>query len=103
MVRLGDATGSPATTVVPLSSGNNAVLYKAALANGRTMVVKQAAVGAGLDIEGYMLRLLAQRSDLPVPAVYLADDDLLVSSMRPACWRAFMASPVNATGWSGTP
>ena len=76
--RLDEATGSPATSVLPLSTGNNAILYKALLTDGRAMVVKQARAGAGLDIEGYMLNLLAQASDLPVPAVYLADDDLLV-------------------------
>ena len=78
LARLAHATGSSATGIAPLSSGNNAVLYKAALTDGRTMVVKQARPGAGLDVEGYMLRLLAERSDLPVPAVYLADDDLLI-------------------------
>ncbi len=76
--RVDQAAGSPAIDIQPLSTGNNAVLYKAGLADGRAMVIKQAGPGGHLDIEGYMLRLLAQRSDLPVPAVYLADDDLLV-------------------------
>ncbi len=45
------------------------------LADGRSIVVKQ---GANLALEGWMLRYLAERSAVPVPAVLLADDDLLV-------------------------
>ena len=76
--RLLAGAGLRIAKVTPLSTGNNAVLHKAEMDDGRIVVVKQARPGAGLDIEGYMLRLLAERSNLPVPAVHLADDDLLV-------------------------
>ena len=53
------------------------------LADGRKMAVKAsggkpAASGLNLALEGYMLRELARRSDLPVPRVHYADDTLLI-------------------------
>lgn len=76
--RLLAGAGLRVSKVSPLSTGNNAALSLAETDDGRAVVIKQARPGAGLDIEGYMLRLLAERSDLPVPAVHLAEDALLV-------------------------
>jgi len=69
--------------------------------DGEKLVLKTGAPGAGLDLEGYMLQYLASHSDLPVPEVFCANDDLLImayinagSSLTPAaqehaadCWR----------------
>ena len=48
------------------------------LADGRRLVAKLGGPGSGLKTEGFMLRYLAEHSDLPVPAVLHADDDLLL-------------------------
>jgi fructosamine-3-kinase len=51
------------------------------LADGRRLAVKARADrsrAASLELEAYMLRELARLSELPVPHVHYADDDLLV-------------------------
>lgn len=58
-----------------LGGGQIADVRKIELADGRTVVVKR---GANLALEGWMLRYLADRSSAPVPAVFVADDDLLM-------------------------
>jgi len=62
------------------SSGNNASLYRIELADGTTAVAKIAGGKAGenLDIEGYMLKYLAEHSDLPVPKVLYSSAKLLI-------------------------
>jgi fructosamine-3-kinase len=54
--------------------------YRAELADGRKLAVKvRAEAGrADLTLEAYMLAELARQSSLPVPAVHLAEPDLLV-------------------------
>ncbi|WP_156927164.1 fructosamine kinase family protein [Azospirillum halopraeferens] len=69
------AAGSAVAAVAPLAGGHNAVLLRVRLADGRTLVAK---AGRGLEPEGFMLRHLAARTALPVPAVHHADDTLLV-------------------------
>jgi fructosamine-3-kinase len=69
------ATGSPVVASRPLAQGNNAELLRVELADGRRVVAKR---GAGLELEGFMLRHLAAHSRLPVPEVFHADDHLLV-------------------------
>lgn len=63
-----------------LDHGNNTVLYKIVLSDARVMVAKYALPGAftKLSIEGWMLSYLKDHSELPVPEVFFADDDLLV-------------------------
>lgn len=65
--------------MTPLSGGCIGEVYKVGLANGRFVVCKLAAGGHGrLDIEGQMLRYLAEQSPLPVPDVLQSERDLLI-------------------------
>ena len=70
--------GSPLVASRWLSGGHNADLIRVDLVDGRRLVVKQGRAGAKLDLEGFMLRYLAQHSRLPVPQVHVSEDDLLV-------------------------
>ena len=54
------------------------------LADGRQWVAKFDLTQAGLATEGFMLSYLAEKSSLPVPEVFLSDDDLLVMASLPA-------------------
>ncbi len=58
-----------------LGGGQIAAVWRLALADGRTVVAKS---GRGLALEARMLRDLKALTQVPVPEVHLADDDLLV-------------------------
>jgi fructosamine-3-kinase len=73
--RIENATGRRPGRMARLSGGCIAETYKVALEGGEPVVVKR---GEDLALEGWMLRYLAARSDLPVPAVISAEDDLLI-------------------------
>jgi fructosamine-3-kinase len=70
------ALGSPPVAFVELDGGQIGTVRRVTLADGRRVVAKTGETP--LDTEGRMLRYLAERSDLPVPAVYHADPDLLL-------------------------
>lgn len=72
------ASGSAVTGIRPLADGHNATLLVVTLADGRELVAK---AGRGLEPEGFMLRYLAERSELPVPAVHYCDDRLLLMDL----------------------
>jgi fructosamine-3-kinase len=72
------ALGAPVAESRPMGRGHEAVLWFVRLSDGRRLVVKQADGHAALAIEGFMLRHLREHSPLPVPAVHLSDDRLLV-------------------------
>ena len=62
----------------PLGRGHMTQLAAFTLDDGRRVVAKTGPQGVRLDLEGFMLDYLRRHSALPVPAVHLADDDLLV-------------------------
>ncbi len=76
--RLAARLGRPVAAARPLSGGCVADVLAVDLTDGRRLVVKVGAAGDRLDLEGWMLGVLADRGGLPVPAVHLAEDDLLV-------------------------
>lgn len=76
--RLERLLGTTVTRLSRLSGGCVADVVRADLADGRRVVVKAGQPGDGLDLEGWMLTTLAERSALPVPAVHHADNTLLV-------------------------
>lgn len=76
--RVGAACGSPVARARPLSGGCVGDVVSVELEDGRRVVVKTAPPAAKLDLEAWMLRTLAERSDLPVPAVLADAPDLLV-------------------------
>lgn len=77
--RLEDCLGAPVVGATALGGGCVAEVVRVTLADGRAVVVKDGRPGDRLDLEGWMLSTLAERCPvLPVPAVLVADDDMLV-------------------------
>ena len=77
--RLETALGVKVVELAPMPVGFGLAGYKVDLADGRRLAVK-ARVGsarADLNLEAYMLGELARQSALPVPAVHVAEPDLL--------------------------
>lgn len=74
--RLDAVLGAPPETVTELDGGQVGTVYRVTLPDDRTLVAK---VGTTpLSVEADMLRFLAAETDLPVPEVHHASDDLLV-------------------------
>ncbi|MFQ5398665.1 MAG: fructosamine kinase family protein [Anaerolineae bacterium] len=82
--RIESIMGTAVTEISPLSGGCIGQVYAVRLENGRRLVVK-ADEGhvPRLDIEGYMLRTLAERSTLPVPQLFHSSERLLLMSFLP--------------------
>lgn len=78
--RIEDAIGRRPAAITALHGGDIAAASRVELSDGTRLVAKTARGGgpATGDIEGRMLRFLAERSDLPVPAVLHAAPDLLI-------------------------
>lgn len=72
------ATGRRPARLGPLSGGCIAEIYRVDFDDGDRLVAKLAGSEGDLGLEAYMLRYLAERSALPVPAVVHADDGLLL-------------------------
>jgi len=75
--RVAEALGTASVRLERLSGGCVGDVQQAILPDASSVVVKSGA-DASLEIEGAMLRLLAERSDLPVPAVLHESPDLLI-------------------------
>jgi len=73
--RIEAALGRRPIRLRPLSGGCIANIRRASFAAGDDVVIK---FGGDLETEAYMLRYLAGRSALPVPAVIHAEADLLI-------------------------
>ena len=71
-------TGAKILNMSFLSGGCVSDVYRIDLSNGETLVAKVGDTESSLELEGLMLKYLAQHSDLPVPDVLLANDDLLL-------------------------
>jgi len=79
-----NALGAGVTSHAPLTGGCIGEVLRVELDNGETVVAKvDGAANAKLDIEGYMLRYLADNSALPVPAVRHCTKNLLVMDYIP--------------------
>ena len=68
--------GASVTSVSTLDGGMIGSVHRVDLTDGRTVVAKTG--DTPLSVEAFMLEHLADESDLPVPDVYHADDDLLL-------------------------
>jgi fructosamine-3-kinase len=79
------ALGTVPDRIVPLSGGCVADARRLDMPDGRVLVAKRAAAAAGatLALEGWMLDYLARHTALPVPAVHVCRDDLLVMDWLP--------------------
>jgi fructosamine-3-kinase len=89
------ALGSPVRSAAAMGGGCIAPVFRVELADGRVVVVKS---GAGLVIEAWMLRWLADRTAAPVPQVLHAADDLLVMSLLDGNSGALSAEAETALG-----
>ena len=78
--RIAAALGHAPVHTLLLSGGLGSAIYRLTMADGTRMVAKQGAVNANFTLEGMMLRYLKEHSRLPVPEVYHAADDLLVTA-----------------------
>ncbi len=72
------ALGVPVRAASRLSGGCVAQAWRLDLEDGRAVVAKLGSVSDRLDLEGWMLRELAGRSRLPVPAVLHESPELLI-------------------------
>jgi len=73
------ALNQPVVDIDPLGGGCVSAVYSARLADGRHVVAKVDETGeAALAVEADMLRYLAERTALPVPAVQFVNEQLLV-------------------------
>ncbi len=90
--RIRDALGSAPVSVTRLDGGEIGTVRRVDLDDGRTVVTKTGSTP--LSIEADMLDHLARRSELPVPDVLYADDDLLVLTF-------VEGTPVNAVDTDG--
>ena len=79
--RIEQALGRTPTSARPLPGGCIGEVVKLAFADGGAPAVAKLAPDGGLEPEGYMLRVLAERSDLPVPQVLYSDDTLLLMTL----------------------
>jgi fructosamine-3-kinase len=77
-------SGRGVKAVRPFATGNGVDIFIADLNDGRRVVVKRARDGNGrLDIEGWMLKYLRERAQMPVPAVHCAEKSLLIIDYVP--------------------
>jgi fructosamine-3-kinase len=76
-----------------LSGGCIADVRRLTLADGRDVVAK---VGQGLALEGFMLSYLADHSQLPVPEVFHAAEDLLLMEYLPTSGQLSAAAQEDA-------
>ncbi len=73
------AAGRPVSDIAPLGGGCVSAVYGVALDDGRQLVAKVDEERTGLlATEAFMLRYLAERTPLPVPAVVAAGDRVLL-------------------------
>jgi fructosamine-3-kinase len=69
----------PVDAIEVLGGGCVSEVFLVRLSDHRKLVVKvDESKTAGLPVEGRMLRYLAEKTSLPVPAVYVANDSILI-------------------------
>ena len=78
------AVTQPIRALSPLSGGQIGDVYRVTLADGTPLVIKfDDGPEPQLDIEGNMLRYLAEHTQLPVPDVIFSQPHLLIMEWRP--------------------
>ena len=95
--RLTEILGEPPGRVGPLSGGCVGEVYRVDMKDGRAFVVKvDQSRTPVLDREAFMLRYLAERTDLPVPGVIFGSSRLLVMEFIPGRSRFSTAAQQHA-------
>jgi len=91
------ALGAHVRAAQPLDGGCIGEVYRLSLDDGQNVVAKwHPAAGGALDIEGHMLRYLAEHTELPVPAVFHSAPNLLIMSYEPGTSRFSPAAEAHA-------
>lgn len=62
-------------SIAPLSTANNAQIYRLTLGTGKLLVAKVAEYG--MDVEAWMLSYLREKSQLPIPKVYYSNEHVI--------------------------
>lgn len=62
-------------SIAPLSTANNAQIYRLTLGTGKLLVAKVAEYG--MDTEAWMLNYLRENSKLPIPKVYYSNEHII--------------------------
>jgi fructosamine-3-kinase len=97
--RIERATGRVVLDISPLSGGCVAEVMRADLDHAEPVVVKvDNTTAPTLDIEGFMLSFLRERSSLPVPRVLHAEPALLVIELLPGSTGAAERAEPHAAG-----
>jgi fructosamine-3-kinase len=87
-VEIESATGGDMVDIEPMGGGCVSAVYEVRLDGGRRLVAKiDEEMMASLTVEAFMLRYLAERSRLPVPAVHFASRQLLLLEYVPGASR----------------
>jgi fructosamine-3-kinase len=73
--------GKPPSQLTPLSGGSVAEVYKVSFPDDAPLVAK---LGSGLELEARMLIYLQEHTDLPVPKIIHAGENLLLMSYLPS-------------------
>ncbi|MFZ0544445.1 MAG: fructosamine kinase family protein [Candidatus Promineifilaceae bacterium] len=82
--KIKEITGQSVTSVEPLSGGCIGEVYRVRLVDGSSVVAKmEDGPRPQLAVEGYMLRYLAENSQLPVPAVLHSEPGFLLMTYLP--------------------
>ena len=76
--RLEGIIGRRPLSVQPLAGGCISPVWRVALSSHEVVVVKEAAAGASLETESWMLSYLRENSELPVPRVIHGEATLLI-------------------------
>lgn len=93
------AVSTKLQVIDPLSGGQIGQVYRVQLADGTPLVVKfDDGPEPQLDIEGRMLRYLAQQTRLPVPGVLLSEPHLLIMEWVPGQSRFSPQAEMDAAG-----
>ncbi len=79
-----DATKGHFTSVAPLSSANNALIYRLNYTDGRVLVAKLA--DHGLEIEAFMVNYLREKSRLPVPKIHYFNAHVIIMDFIQPDW-----------------
>ena len=82
--RIEAAAGKSIQSSAPLSGGCVGDVRRIEFGDGFSLVGKFGGPGSGLALEGRMLRYLGDQTTLPVPDVFIADDDLLLMTNVPS-------------------
>lgn len=79
-----EATQGHIVSIQPLSSANNALIYRLNYSDGRVLAAKLA--DRGLDVEAFMLNYLRTNSRLPVPVIHHFNPHLIIMDFIQPDW-----------------